>query len=57
MTQQSPTTWTAAWTVSFSPSFPYYGTVTWSVTATDNLGNVSTVGATPPLSVVAPGCI
>jgi LysM repeat protein len=45
MTVVSAIQWSAGWTVTFSPSFPYYGTVSWSVTATDGLGNQSTVAS------------
>ncbi len=53
----SGSTGVATWVVSFSPSFPYYGTVTWSVLAVDGLGNQSTAGAATPLTVNSPGCI
>jgi FecR-like protein len=45
MSLVSGTTYSASWVVSFSPSFPYYGTVTWSVTAIDGLSNMSNVAS------------
>jgi hypothetical protein len=55
MTFVSGTQWQAGWTVTFSPSFPYYGTVTWSITAIDGLSNMNTVASVVVIDAPAGG--
>lgn len=49
------TTWMAAWTVSFKPASPAYGTLTWSVTANDGLRNATVYTGADPVPVLAAG--